>query len=59
VTNVCVTGDGETVRKMRAKILNETPIMLVCGRIFHNAPVYPSGVPLEEEKALLADYPPF
>lgn len=29
VTNVCVTGDGETVRKMRAKILNETPIMLV------------------------------
>lgn len=33
-TNVCVTGDGETVRKMRAKILNETPIMLVRGRIF-------------------------
>jgi hypothetical protein len=31
VTNVCVTGDGETVRKMRAKILNETPIMLVRG----------------------------
>lgn len=30
VTNVCVTGDGETVRKMRAKILNETPILLVC-----------------------------
>jgi hypothetical protein len=59
VTNVCVTGDGETVRKMRAKILNETPIMLVCGRIFHNAPVYPSGVPLGEEKAFLADYPPF
>lgn len=31
VTNVCVAGDGETVRKMRAKILNETPIMMVCG----------------------------
>lgn len=29
VTNVCITGDGETVRKMRAKILNETPILLV------------------------------
>lgn len=34
VTNVCVTGDGEIARKMRAKILNETPIMLVCGRNF-------------------------
>lgn len=30
VTNVCVTGDGDTVRKMRGKILNETPILLVC-----------------------------
>lgn len=40
VTNVCVTGDGETVRKMRAKILNETPIMLVRGLIF---PVQTSG----------------
>lgn len=29
VTNVCITGEGETVRKMRAKILNETPILLV------------------------------
>lgn len=29
VTNVCITGDGETVRKMRARILNETPILLV------------------------------
>jgi hypothetical protein len=29
VTNVCLSGDGETVRKMRAKILNETPISLV------------------------------
>jgi hypothetical protein len=34
VTNVCVTGDGEMARKMRARILNETPIMLVRGRIF-------------------------
>lgn len=30
VTNVCITGDAEAVRKMRAKILNETPILLVC-----------------------------
>jgi hypothetical protein len=30
VTNVCVSGDGELVHKMRAKILNETPIALVC-----------------------------
>ena len=29
VTNVCVSGDVETVHKMRAKILNETPIALV------------------------------
>jgi hypothetical protein len=29
VTNVCISGDGETVHKMRAKILNETPISLV------------------------------
>lgn len=29
VTNVCITGEGEAVRKMRAKILNETPILLV------------------------------
>jgi hypothetical protein len=29
VSNVCLSGDGETVRKMRAKILNETPISLV------------------------------
>ncbi|KAJ5679202.1 hypothetical protein N7462_007446 [Penicillium macrosclerotiorum] len=33
VTNVCVTGDGETVRKMRAKILNDTPIMLRCATV--------------------------
>lgn len=29
VTNVCVSGDGELVRKLRARILNETPISLV------------------------------
>ena len=29
ITNVCVSGDTETVHKMRAKILNETPIALV------------------------------
>ena len=29
VTNVCVSADGETVHKLRAKILNETPISLV------------------------------
>ncbi|KAI4106723.1 MAG: hypothetical protein LQ339_002914 [Xanthoria mediterranea] len=30
VTNVVVSGDAETVHKMRAKILNETPIALRC-----------------------------
>jgi hypothetical protein len=29
VTNVYISGDGELVYKMRAKILNETPIMMV------------------------------
>lgn len=29
VTNVCISGDAETAHKMRAKILNETPITLV------------------------------
>lgn len=29
VTNVCVSGDADVVQKMRAKILNESPIMLV------------------------------
>lgn len=29
VTNVCVSGEGDMVHKMRAKILNETPIALV------------------------------
>lgn len=29
VTNVCISGENELVQKMRAKILNETPITLV------------------------------
>lgn len=29
VTNVCISGDAEAVHKIRAKILNETPITLV------------------------------
>ena len=29
VTNVCISGDADIVHKMRAKILNETPIALV------------------------------
>lgn len=29
VTNVCVSGDADIVHKMRAKLLNETPIALV------------------------------
>lgn len=29
VTNVCISGDGDLVHKMRARILNETPISLV------------------------------
>ena len=28
-TNVCITGDGDMVRKVRARIVNETPILLV------------------------------
>ncbi|KAL2052052.1 hypothetical protein ABVK25_007744 [Lepraria finkii] len=30
VTNVCISGDADIVHKMRAKILNETPIALRC-----------------------------
>jgi hypothetical protein len=33
VTNVCVSGDGDLVYKMRARILNETPIMMVPGAL--------------------------
>jgi hypothetical protein len=29
VTNVCISGDAELVYKMRAKVLNETPILMV------------------------------
>jgi len=29
VTNVCISGDSDTVQNMRARILNETPITLV------------------------------
>ena len=29
VTNVCISGNGDSVHKMRAKVLNETPISLV------------------------------
>lgn len=32
VTNVCISGDTETVHKMRAQILNQTPIALVMTR---------------------------
>lgn len=36
VTNVCISGDGDLVHKMRQKILNETPILLVsCSRLAH------------------------
>ncbi|GAD92417.1 KH domain protein [Paecilomyces variotii No. 5] len=33
VTNVCITGDRDTVYKMRAKVLNETPISLRCATV--------------------------
>lgn len=29
ITNVCISGDHDTVHKMRQKVLNETPIMMV------------------------------
>lgn len=35
VTNVCISGDSEVVHKMRAKILNETPITLVSLMAFY------------------------
>lgn len=28
-TNVCISGDNDVVHKMRAKVLNETPILMV------------------------------
>ncbi|KAL8958373.1 MAG: hypothetical protein Q9183_005850, partial [Haloplaca sp. 2 TL-2023] len=33
VTNVCVSGDAETVHQMRARILNETPIAVRCAYV--------------------------
>lgn len=33
ITNVAITGDGDTVHKMRARILNETPIALKCATV--------------------------
>lgn len=36
VTNICITGDGESVQQMRSKILKETPIALV-----HTSPLTP------------------
>lgn len=29
ITNVCISGDHDVVHKMRAKVLNETPILMV------------------------------
>lgn len=36
ITNVCVSGDGDLVYKIRARILNETPIMMVSGQKMPN-----------------------
>ncbi|KAI9696278.1 MAG: hypothetical protein M1836_005831 [Candelina mexicana] len=33
VTNVCLSGDSDTVHKMRGKILNETPVALRCATV--------------------------
>ncbi|KAI9684358.1 MAG: hypothetical protein M1829_002168 [Trizodia sp. TS-e1964] len=32
-TNVCLSGDADSVQKMRARILNETPLVLRCATI--------------------------
>ena len=40
VTNVCLSGDAETVHKLRGRILNETPIALVSGCRLHIAPPF-------------------
>ena len=40
VTNVCISGDGDLVHKMRSKVLNETPISLVAS---HSNPSRPSA----------------
>ncbi|KAI9828239.1 MAG: hypothetical protein M1826_006065 [Phylliscum demangeonii] len=33
VTNVCLSGDAETVHRMRAKILHETPLAMRCATV--------------------------
>ncbi|EMC96659.1 hypothetical protein BAUCODRAFT_69566 [Baudoinia panamericana UAMH 10762] len=44
VTNVCISGDAEVVHKMRARILNETPITLRCETIdIDRDTVFPPG----------------
>ncbi|SMR59186.1 unnamed protein product [Zymoseptoria tritici ST99CH_1E4] len=44
VTNVCISGDAEIVHKMRAKILNETPITLRCETVdIDREIVFPKG----------------
>ncbi|KAK4506018.1 hypothetical protein PRZ48_003983 [Zasmidium cellare] len=44
VTNVCISGDSDIVHKMRAKILNETPITLRCETIdIDREIVFPKG----------------
>lgn len=34
ITNVCISGDHDVVHKMRAKVLNETPILMVWVKMF-------------------------
>ncbi|EME47757.1 hypothetical protein DOTSEDRAFT_69640 [Dothistroma septosporum NZE10] len=44
VTNVCISGDSDVVHKMRAKVLNETPITLRCESIdIDREIVFPKG----------------
>ncbi|KAF2213322.1 hypothetical protein CERZMDRAFT_96981 [Cercospora zeae-maydis SCOH1-5] len=44
VTNVCISGEAEVVHKMRAKILNETPITLRCETVdIDREIVFPKG----------------
>ncbi|KAF2771979.1 hypothetical protein EJ03DRAFT_12297 [Teratosphaeria nubilosa] len=44
VTNVCISGDAEIVHKMRARVLNETPITLRCETIdIDRSIVFPPG----------------
>ena len=48
VTNVCVSGDAEVVHKMRAKILNETPITLVSNLVENSVRAADSVVALRD-----------